>query len=149
MLPGYCRRAGLELSRKRLSSRSSRRDGHTARSPGPIQVFIQINRVVPGEFYSKADEGLIVSAEAQQIEAGPTLYLLFDPLEPVHLSFNRTAAPRQSECRLDSMLISQETGCEVAESGFLSTANPTANPSSSNSTKEGQSAAGRSSGRTR
>jgi hypothetical protein len=62
--------------------------------------------------------------EAQQIEAGTSINLPFDQLEPVHMPFDRAVAPGQSQSRFYGMLITQEAGCETAQGGMSGTFKP-------------------------
>jgi hypothetical protein len=58
---------------------------------------------------------LLKNTEAQEIEAGATVHLPFDELEPVHLTFDLAVAPGQSQGGLYGLLISHEAGGEAAK----------------------------------
>ena len=58
------------------------------------------------------------------MEAGTSVHLPFDQLEPVHMHFDWAVAPTQSQCRFRGMLIAQEAECEAPEGGVFRTFKP-------------------------
>lgn len=59
----------------------------------------------------------VEDAQAQQVEAGTTIHLALEHLEPVDVTFDGSVAPRQAKCGHDGSLVSLNRKREAGECG--------------------------------
>jgi hypothetical protein len=58
--------------------------------------------------WQRRKSGRVKDAQPEQVEAGAAIHLPLDQLQPVDLPFHHPVAPRQLQCRDDSILIPPE-----------------------------------------